>query len=71
MVMLRTTDKLEKTRLADYAPKQVYAVCPYCGLRYRYNENTLYRPKSCNQYECVGRSLDPNSALRERLIREL
>ena len=64
MAALLTRDTLEKTRFANNAPKCVYATCPYCGLRYRYMENSLYRPKTCSEYHCVRRSLHSNIVLR-------
>ena len=64
MAALLTTDKLKKTRLANNTPKSVYAICPYCGLGYRYIENSIYTPKTCSKYQCVRRSLHSNIVLR-------
>ena len=64
MVALLTTDKLEKTRLANTAPKWGYSICPYCGRKYRYIENSLYSPNTCSEYQCVRRCLHPNIRLR-------
>lgn len=54
-----TTDRSGETRSANDALIRVYVVCPYCGLRYRQIEGSLYKPKTCSQYQCVKRSLHP------------
>ena len=59
-----TTDKLEKTRLANNSSTWVYATCPYCGQKYGYIENGLYRPKNCDKYQCMRASLHPNIGSR-------
>ncbi len=64
MAVLLTTDKLEKARLANNAPKRVYATCPYCLGRYSYIESSLYEPKTCREFQCVRRSLHSNIVLR-------
>ncbi len=51
------TETLDRTKVAGDAPEWVYARCPYCGLKYRYVENSLYRPKTCSNYECLRRYL--------------
>jgi hypothetical protein len=42
----------------------MYAICPYCGKKYSYIRNSLYRPKTCNAHECVRRSLHKDIVLR-------
>ena len=64
MAKLLTKDKLGKRSLSDNSSKWVYATCPYCGKKYGYVENGLYRPKTCNKYQCVRASLHPNIGLR-------
>jgi hypothetical protein len=57
MATLLTKDKLGEMGLVNNTLKWVYARCPHCGLTYRYPENSLYRPKTCRQYQCVKRNL--------------
>ena len=64
MAALVTTGKSDGPGLENNAPKWVYARCPYCGLTYRYPENSTYRPKTCRRYRCVKRSLHSNIVLQ-------
>ena len=64
MAALLTTDKLERIRSASNTPKYLHNICPYCGRSYRYVENSLYEPKTCDDYRCVRRSLHSNIILR-------
>ena len=34
---------------------QIWATanCPVCGLPYKYLSDSLYRPPTCSQYDCV------------------
>jgi len=68
MVTLLAVNKLEKTGLVYEDPKWVYARCFSCGLWYRYIENGRYKPKTCNEPQCVRRYLHPNIASRYSLI---
>jgi hypothetical protein len=64
MATLLTKDKLEKTKFDHNTLKFAYVRCSSCGLRYRYIENGLYRPKTCSEYRCVKRSLHSNIFIR-------
>ena len=64
MVESLIIEKSIKTRLANDARKWVQGTCIYCGRRYQYVENYIYRPKTCAEYKCVSRYLHQEVALR-------
>ena len=38
--------------------------CPYCGRVYFYVKDSLYRPHTCTDYQCVRKDLHPNIKTR-------
>ena len=38
--------------------------CPYCGRIYFYVRDSLYRPRTCNDWKCLRKDLHPNIVIR-------
>ncbi len=47
----------DSPKVVTDTPHWAYDRCPSCGIKYRYVENNLYRPSTCNNYDCLKRYL--------------